>query len=339
MPTSVKKLNIAKEPQLGYNLEARTLRVKAKPFIKWAGGKGQLLSSFAAHFPPTEKIGRYFEPFMGGAAVFFHLQPQRSFLSDSNSDLVDLYTIVRDDVETLIDALKSHRNKETYYYKIRAQNPATLSPVERAARLIFLNKTCYNGLYRVNSNGGFNVPFGNYLNPNICDAENLRAASLALQYAEICQSDFEQAVSSAKKGDFVYFDPPYQPISRTSSFTSYTSGRFDDSEQERLANVFRSLAKRGCYVMLSNSNAPLIKELYADFNIHQVLARRAINSKGAGRGKIIERLITNYDAQEVRQPFKIITANKVRQYAYDMIVDNKVIARLGRFSILMKNLS
>jgi DNA adenine methylase len=294
MSTSLKKLKTTKEPQLGYNIEARTLRVKAKPFIKWAGGKGQLLSSLAAHFPPTEKTGRYFEPFMGGAAVFFHLQPHHSFLSDSNIDLVELYKIVRDDVESLIDALRIHRNKESYYYKIRAQNPATLSPVERAARLIFLNKTCYNGLYRVNSKGGFNVPFGSYLNPTICDVENLRAASLALRYAEISQSDFEQTVSSATKGDFVYFDPPYQPISRTSSFTSYTSGRFDDAEQERLANVFRSLAKRDCYVMLSNSDAPLIKELYADFHIYELLASRAINSKANGRGKIIELLITNY---------------------------------------------
>jgi DNA adenine methylase len=283
-----------KEPQLGYNLELATQRIKAKPFIKWAGGKWQLVPLFAAHFPPLQKINRYFEPFLGGAAVFFHLQHPRSFLSDSNSELVELYQTVRDDVENLIEILKGHRNEETYYYRIRAQNPASLSPVQRAARFIFLNKTCYNGLYRVNSKMQFNVPFGKYKKPTLCDAEGLRAASLALQYAEIAVSDFEHAVSSAEHGDLVYFDPPYHPISKTSSFTSYTAEKFDDKEQERLARVFRDLDRRGCYVMLSNSDAPLIRELYAGFQIIEVQANRAINCKPEGRGKITELLIKNH---------------------------------------------
>ncbi len=283
-----------KEPQLGYNLELVTERIKAKPFIKWAGGKWQLLPLFAPYFPPFEKINTYFEPFLGGGAVFFHLQHPNSFLSDSNADLVEVYQIVQDDVENLIEALTVHQNDKAYYYKIRAQDTATLTPIERAARFIFLNKTCYNGLYRVNSKGQFNVPFGNYRNPKICDVEGLRAASLALQYANITTADFENVVSQAGYSDFVYFDPPYQPISQTSSFTSYTTEKFDDKEQERLAQVYRDLDKRGCYVMLSNSNAPLIRDLYAGFRINEVQANRAINCKADGRGKITELLITNY---------------------------------------------
>ena len=284
----------AKEPQIGCNLELATQRIKAKPFIKWAGGKWQLIPLFAPHFPPLQQMNRYFEPFLGGAAVFFHLQHPRSFLSDSNAELVELYQTVRDDVENLIEILRGHRNEETYYYSIRAQNPASLSPVQRAARFIFLNKTCYNGLYRVNSKMQFNVPFGKYKKPAICDAEGLRVASLALQYAEITVSDFEDAVSSTGRGDLVYFDPPYQPISKTSSFTSYTAAKFDDKEQERLAGVFRDLDRRGCYAMLSNSEAPLIRELYAGFRIIEVQANRAINCKPEGRGKITELLIRNY---------------------------------------------
>ena len=173
--------------------------------------------------------------------------------------------------------------------------------MQRAARFVFLNKTCYNGLYRVNSQGQFNVPFGNYKKPAICDTEGLRAASLALQLADITVADFEQAVADAKRGDLIYFDPPYQPLSKTSSFTGYTAGRFDDVEQKRLARVYRDLDQRGCYVMLSNSNAPLVRELYADFCIHEVQANRAINCKADGRGKIIELLITNYAWPRVRQ--------------------------------------
>ena len=169
-----------KEPQLGYDPELSYQRVEAKPFVKWAGGKRKLIPSFAPHFPLMQQAKKYFEPFLGGGAVFFHLQHPHSFLSDSNEELVELYIVVRDQVEDLIGALKKHRNEEEYYYQVRAQSPTLLTPIERAARFIFLNKTCYNGLYRVNSKRQFNVPFGKYKKPLVCNIEGLRAASLAL---------------------------------------------------------------------------------------------------------------------------------------------------------------
>jgi DNA adenine methylase len=290
-PTSKRKL---KEASLAYVAPTVTLATRAKPVIKWAGGKAQLISAFAPYFPNRDEIRHYYEPFIGGAAVFFYLQHPRSFLSDSNAELIELYQTVRDNVDGLIKALKKHRNDEAYFYKVRAQVAKQLTPVERAARFIYLNKTCYNGLYRVNSQGQFNAPFGNYKNPNLCDEPGLQAASLALQTAELNVLDFEAAVAKAVAGDLVYFDPPYQPLSKTSSFTSYTATRFDDAEQRRLANVYRELDHRGCRVMLSNSNAPLIRALYGDFRLVEVLANRAINSKADGRGKIVELLIINY---------------------------------------------
>jgi DNA adenine methylase len=268
---------------------------KAKPFIKWAGGKSRLLPTLSRHFPPREEIGRYFEPFLGGAAVFFHLEHPHSFLSDSNRDLVELYQVVQQDVEGLIGILQNHKNEREYFYQIRSQDPATLTSVQRAARLIYLNKTCFNGLYRVNSRGKFNVPFGRYKNPAICDVDGLRAASRALQRADVFIGGFESILGRADRGDFIYFDPPYQPINRTSSFTSYTSVKFGEEDQRRLADVFTQLAERGCFVMLSNSDTPLIRKLYLDFHIHKIKANRAINSKPEGRGKITELLILNYN--------------------------------------------
>lgn len=282
------------EPQMGYALDFNNTRIKSRPFIKWAGGKSQLLPDMSTLFPPKQQIGRYFEPFLGGAAVFFYLQHPKSFLSDSNEELVELYKAVQQNVEELIKALKVHRNEHDYFYKIRAQSPSDLSPVQRAARFVFLNKTCFNGLYRVNSKGEFNVPFGKYKNPNICDMEGLRAASLALQHAKIANEDFESVLSRTKPTDFVYFDPPYHPINKTSSFTSYTSDKFSDDEQKRLACVYKELSDRGCFVMLSNSDTPLIRDLYKDFHIHEFQANRTINSNPNGRGKITELLIINY---------------------------------------------
>lgn len=291
-----KKNNLLKisEPQMGYALDFDNTRVKARPFIKWAGGKSQLLPDMSKLFPPKEQIGRYFESFLGGAAVFFYLQHPKSFLSDSNNELVELYKVVQQNVEELIKALKVHKNELNYFYEIRALSPSDLTPVQRAARFIYLNKTCFNGLYRVNSKGEFNVPFGKYKNPNICDVEGLRAASLALQHAKITTQDFESVLSRTRPTDFIYFDPPYHPINKTSSFTSYTSDKFSDDEQRRLACVYKELANRGCFVMLSNSDTPLIRELYKDFNIYEIQASRAINSKPEGRGKITELLIINY---------------------------------------------
>jgi DNA adenine methylase len=268
---------------------------KARPFIKWAGGKSRLLPILSRHFPQRENIRGYFEPFLGGAAVFFHLGHPRSFLSDGNRDLVELYQVVQREVEGLIQSLRIHTYDRDYYYHIRSQDPAALTPVQRAARLIFLNKTCFNGLYRVNSRGQFNVPFGRYRNPLICDAPGLRAANAALQCAEISIGDFESVLDRAGRGDFVYFDPPYHPVNRTSNFTSYTTVRFDEREQRRLAGVFSRLAERGCFAMLSNSDTPLIRDLYQRFNIRTIRADRAINSRPEGRGKITELLILNYD--------------------------------------------
>ncbi len=279
---------------MGFGADFPAARVKARPFIKWAGGKWQLLPAMAAFMPPEGNFERYFEPFLGGAAVFFSLQHPRSVLSDRNEELAELYQVVKNNVEALIETLKGRQNEREYFYQVRGQNRADLSPVQRAGRFIYLNRTCYNGLYRVNSTGQFNVPFGKYKNPTICDADGLRAASHALRETEIIHADFEEVTARAGKRDFVYFDPPYQPLSKTSSFTAYTSEKFDEKEQERLANTFASLDRRGSFVMLSNSDTPLIRELYRAFQIHEIQASRAINSKPEGRGKITELLITNY---------------------------------------------
>lgn len=294
MPAKKVKLLKISEPQMGYALDYHNTRVKVKPFIKWAGGKSQLLPEMSKLFPPKAQINRYFEPFLGGGAVFFYLQHPKSFLSDTNKNLVELYDVVKNNVEDLIKALKKHKNERDYFYEVRAQKPEELSQVERAARLIFLNKTCFNGLYRENSKGEFNVPFGKYKNPTICDEEGLRSASLALKHAKITRSEFHSVLSQAKTTDFIYFDPPYHPLNKTSNFTSYTAGGFGEKEQRDLAKVYRELSDRGCFVMLSNSDTPLIRELYRDFSTFEIKATRAINSKAGGRGKITELLVINY---------------------------------------------
>lgn len=272
----------------------------ARPILKWAGGKSALISQFAAHFPVPGTYRRYLEPFVGGAAVFFHLQPPQSSLFDLNSELIEVYNVVRDSVGDLMTALKVHYNDCDYFYEVRAQKPSELTPVQRAARFIFLNRTCYNGLYRVNRQGQFNVPFGKYKNPTICDEPNLRAASVALQHAHLEVADFEIVLKLAEPGDLIYFDPPYEPLSPTSSFTSYTSDGFTSTDQRRLANVYHTLDTRGCLLMLSNSSAPLIYELYQGFHIYEINARRAINSKPDGRGIIKELLVTNFRASDQR---------------------------------------
>lgn len=275
--------------------ETRTRTHRAKeqggtlPFLKWAGGKRKLISQYEPFFP--SRIARYFEPFLGGGAVFFHLAPKTAFLSDSNDALVALYRVVKDDVDRLIAKLKEHKNEEAYYYRVRALSPDTLSPVERAARFVYLNKTCYNGLYRVNSKNEFNVPFGKYKKPRICDEERLRSASALLANATLTVSDFADAVEPAKKGDFVYFDPPYAPLTKTANFTSYTDKGFGEEEQVRLAETVARLAKKNVSVMVSNSDTPRIRDLYRAFRIVEVQAARAINSKGNGRGKVTELLV------------------------------------------------
>jgi len=270
-----------------------TVHVKeAAPFVKWVGGKRAILPQLATRFP--RRFGRYFEPFLGGGAVFFHLQPDRAVLSDYNPELITTYQVVRDDVQSLIAHLASHRNDEAYYYDLRSQDPETMSAVERASRLIYLNRTCFNGLYRVNSRGGFNVPFGRHKNPTICNEPGLLAASEALQGAKLSHENYMTVLEEAYAGDFIYFDPPYHPLNATANFTSYTPGSFGAQDQADLAQTFRALADRGCKVMLSNSDTPLIRELYADFYIETVMAPRMVNRDATKRGAIAELVIRNY---------------------------------------------
>lgn len=266
-----------------------------KPFIKWAGGKRNLLAQYRPYLPARARIRRYFEPFLGGGAVFFSLQIQPAFLFDTNSWLIETYQVVRDQVEDLIVTLQQHQSDKAYYYHIRAQDPKELTRIERAARFIYLNRTCYNGLYRVNSRGQFNVPFGRYKNPIICDTRNLRAASRALQGTKLEVADFEHVANLAEPGDLVYFDPPYAPLSTTANFTGYTKDGFSQKDQERLAALFHRLHEQGCFVMLSNSSAPVIYDLYqgSGYNVIEIKARRAINSVPGKRGRVRELLITN----------------------------------------------
>lgn len=261
-----------------------------RPILKWVGGKTQLLEQIQPLLPKV--YGRYFEPFVGGAAMFFDLRGRRpeipAFLSDVNAELVNCYMAVRDDVDAVIRELKTHVYDRDHYYAVRARNPNEMTAAERAARTIFLNKTGYNGLYRVNRSGQFNVPFGRMNNPVLCDTDNLRACARSLADVKIRHADYALATKTAKAGDFVYFDPPYVPLSSTSDFTAYIPGGFGEPEQRKLAKTFASLAKRGVHCVLSNSDTKLVRELYADFDIRVVYASRSVNSKAAGRGKLPE---------------------------------------------------
>lgn len=269
------------------------------PFLKWVGGKRQLLPSLLAEIEALGAFGRYHEPFVGGGAVFFELSARKmlgrkkALLSDTNPNLIVAYEGVRDCVEDVILLLEEHAHLHghDHYYGVRHAAPEGLA--ERAARVIYLNRTCYNGLYRENSRGQFNVPMGRYVNPQICNADNLRAVSRALAHAQIETRPFDTVLGKAEKGDLVYFDPPYVPLSPTSNFTDYAKGGFGEAEQRRLAGVFATLARRGVRVLLSNSAAPLVRELYEGFTIHEVLASRNVNSKGDRRGKIAEALVTS----------------------------------------------
>ncbi|HKP97352.1 MAG TPA: Dam family site-specific DNA-(adenine-N6)-methyltransferase [Fibrobacteria bacterium] len=304
----------------------------ARPFLKWAGGKGQLLERLSAHFPKALADGTvrdYFEPFLGGGAMFFHVMqkyPLRSaFLMDANEELVLLYNAVQRDVEPLIailtqmqkDYLKLNEAKRRIrYLKVRETLNAARAGmdfrkysaawVERASQILFLNKTCYNGLFRVNKSGGFNTPFGKYVRPTIADPENLRGASRLLAKAKIRRGDFGDLAKMkalVKPGSFIYYDPPYRPLSRTASFTSYSRFAFGDAEQERLAAMFRALDRRGVYQMLSNSDPKnsdpkddFFERTYSGYRdtFYRIPASRSINSNPARRGRINEIVITNY---------------------------------------------
>jgi DNA adenine methylase len=267
--------------------------VSPRPFLKWAGGKSQLIQQYSHYFPGDFKA--YYEPFLGGGAIFFHLLPHHARLTDINPELVNVYRCIRDRVEDVIAQLMIHQrlHSHDHYYQTRS-TPGT-TDVEKAARLVYLNKTCFNGLYRENSKGEFNVPMGSYKAPKICHPELLRAASKELQSAAIAVGSFESVLDYATSSqDFVYFDPPYHPISSTSCFTAYNRYSFNRTDQIRLRDMFVNLAQRGVKVMLSNSDCPFIRELYQDFNVHTILATRAINSNARKRGKITEVLVTSY---------------------------------------------
>jgi DNA adenine methylase len=266
-----------------------------RPFLKWAGGKSRLIQQYLPYLPTKYKT--YYEPFIGGGAVFFHLQPQVAIITDINAELITTYRCVRDKVEDLIDLLKEHKIRHTreYYYTVRANQGNT--DLEKAARLIYLNKTCFNGLYRVNSKGQFNVPIGRYKNPNICDEALLRASSAVLAHTEIKQADFVELLNyQTSSDDFVFCDPPYYPISSTSYFTGYSRDSFDEEDQERLRDTCAKLANRGVKVMLCNSDCEFIRNMYQEinFNIYRIAAARSINCNTKKRGMIYELLITSY---------------------------------------------
>jgi DNA adenine methylase len=266
----------------------------AAPIIKWVGGKTKLLPELLARLPMD--MGRYYEPFAGGAALFFRMAPRRAVLADSNADLIGLYTAVTRDVAAVIRRLEHHRaaHDERHYYETRTRwndRGLSWSSAERAATFIYLNKTCFNGLWRVNRAGDFNVPIGRYTDPPICVPETLRAAQAALSRATLRCGDYRTAVADAARGDFIYFDPPYDPVTTTANFTSYTAGQFGPDDQRALADTARELVARGCRVMLSNSDTPFVRSLYKGFRIDRVKCPRAINSNAAKRGEVDELVI------------------------------------------------
>ncbi len=286
---------------------ASIIENKPKPFVKWVGGKRQLLSQFhqigalsPKDFDQTKHT--YFEPFVGGGAVYFELLPLRASINDINSELVTTYNVIRDNVSDLIEELTSgsYVYDKNVFLSIRSWDTNKVSDLKRAARFIYLNRTGFNGMYRVNKSGQFNVPFGRYNNPLICDSENLRKASSVLQGTKINNTSYKYVLDEAKKGDFIYFDPPYYPVSKTASFTAYSNDVFLEKQQEELRDTFIELHNRGCYVALSNSDTPFIESLFEPFSnegilIHKVQAGRAINADAGRRGKVSEIIVTNFD--------------------------------------------
>jgi len=275
-----------------------------RPFVKWAGGKRQLVEELLRSRPG--EYNRFIEPFIGGGALFFALRPDNAFISDINEELINIYTVVRDNVDKLIVELKEHEKKykggdpQGYFYDVRNVDReagyARWSNVRKAARLIFLNKTCFNGLFRMNSREQFNTPFGFYVNPAIVDENNLLACSRVLASAEIAATGFDHVLNIAQKGDLVYFDPPYVPLSSTANFTSYTGEGFDLEMQKRLRDVCDQLDAKEVKWMLSNSYTDFVLDLYKDkYHIRTVEASRAINCKADKRGKVAEVIVTNYE--------------------------------------------
>lgn len=268
--------------------------MELKPFIKWAGGKRQLLSQLLHHVP--HEYNRYIEPFLGGGAMFLALQPTKAIVNDINPEIINAFNVIKNDHAKLMKKLSRMKNNDEYFYKVRKQKVADLSDTDRAARFIYLNKTCFNGLYRENSKGEFNVPFANHKNPSLFNEENMEDLHDYFNANEVqfmC-SDYKDILSKAKKGDFIYLDSPYYPLKKN-SFTKYYKSDFSDKDHKELALLYQELDKKGCFVLMSNSNSPAIKELYKDYTIIDIEARRSINSKGNGRQKDkIEVFIKNY---------------------------------------------
>jgi DNA adenine methylase len=281
---------------LAADSDTSTTKIQCRPFLKWAGGKTQLLPALLKRAPTS--CNRYLEPFLGGGALYFAMQPKAAYLADFNPELINCFEVVRSNLAELKEELKKYRYDKEMFYEVRELDRqadySSTSPVARAARFIYLNKTCFNGLYRVNSKGHFNVPFGAYKDPTILDVPNLTACSNALQSAVLKTGSFEEIADVAEKGDFVYFDPPYAPSSETSDFTQYVSGGFEESSQELLLLTCLKLHQKGVKWMLSNSNTNIIQELYRGFKVETVEASRTINSKAEKRGPILELIIRNY---------------------------------------------
>ncbi|MGB0880933.1 MAG: DNA adenine methylase [Polaribacter sp.] len=269
------------------------------PFLKWVGGKRQLMPAIKELIP--KNYSNYYEPFIGGGAVLFNLQPKKAVINDFNKELINVYKTIKENPEALISDLKTHKNESDYFYDLRAldreENFKNLSTIKKASRVIYLNKTCYNGLYRVNNSGEFNSPFGRYKNPNIVNETTIKAVSKYLNTSDITilNNDFEEALKGIKKESFVYFDPPYDPVSTSSNFTGYVQGGFDIYEQVRLKDLCDTLDKKGVKFLLSNSATQFIEDLYKDYKISYVKANRSINSNGKKRGEIDEVLIRNYE--------------------------------------------
>lgn len=267
-----------------------------RPFLKWVGGKSRMLQELKSRLPA--KFNRYYESFCGGAALFFSLAPERATLSDANEELIITYTVVRDQVDELIESLRGYRNNRKFFYKIRELDRRgdfwTFPAVERASRYIYLNKTCFNGLCRVNSDGQFNVPYGMYKNPKILDEDNLRACSELLKETELTVGSFSKTLLECKKGDFVYLDPPYIPLSLTSSFVSYSADGFDYKMQVALRDACRVLDKKGVCFMLTNSDTPLTRDLYEEFKVESVASPRSISADGTKRKTAKDVIVRNY---------------------------------------------
>jgi DNA adenine methylase len=295
---SIRKVNRSTLARAAAPVDRVEVQAPASPFLKWVGGKAKLERAFAPLYPPGVALMRHVEPFMGGGALFFARAPARALLCDINVDLVDTYQAVRDEVELVLQQLQelAKQHGEQGYYEARERYNARdhASRAERAALFIYLNKTCFNGLYRVNKRGHFNVPMGRYAKPAIADASTLRAASARLAGVDVRCSPFQALVELAKPGDFIYLDPPYEPVSSTANFTAYARDGFSQDDQRTLRDVFRELDRRGSKLMLSNSDAPLIRELYSAYKIDEVFAARAVSCDPGKRGPVRELVVRNY---------------------------------------------